>query len=289
MRIRTILVPIDGTEVTERALEAAYQVAALIGAHIDVLHVRADSKSAVPLLGEGMSGAMIEEMIQLADKEADSREHRAHEVFERLRVKHGTPLSDAPGPSEGVTVRWVEMIGREDEITAHRGRLSDLTVVPRPTTESNLGLSMVLNAAVFESGGPVLVVPPEATPTIGKKIAIFWNGSAEAARAVASAMLFIERADKVAVLTVGTDRTRGEGAAELTEFLMWHGVEVETRVLDRESDKSPAQTLLSGTEAFGADLLVMGAYTRGRFRQLILGGVTQHVLGHATLPVFMAR
>lgn len=289
MRIRKILIPIDGSDATERALDAGLSVAETLGAHARVLHVRPDSRNAVPLLGEGMSGAMIEEMIQLADREAQSRSLRAREVFSRQQAKHGLRVIDAPPGPGGATMGWRESVGREDEVTAHCGRLADLTVVPRPTSESSLGLSMVLNAAVFESGGPVLVVPPDLPASIGKRIAIFWNGSAEAARAVASSMEFIEKADKVGVFTVGTDRTPSESAGELRDFLLWHGVAVEIRVLGREPERVPAATLLAGTDAYGADLLVMGAYTRGRFRQLILGGVTQHVLAHATLPVLMSR
>ncbi len=289
MRFRKILVPLDGSDATERALDITLSLAKTLNAHVEALHVRADSKSAVPLLGEGMSGAMIEEMIQLADKESAARAVRAREVFGRQQAKHGLPtVSSPPGPGQP-TMCWREMVGREDEVTAHCGRLADLTVIPRPTSESSLGLSMVLNAAVFESGGPVLVVPPALPPSLGRRIAIFWNGSAEAARAVASAMLLIENAEKVAIFTVGTDRTPVEGSSELQDFLLWHGVAAELKVLDRESDRVPAATLLSGTDAYEADLMVMGAYTRGRFRQLILGGVTQHVLNHATLPVLMSR
>jgi nucleotide-binding universal stress UspA family protein len=289
MRFRKILVPLDGSEATERALDATLSLAKTLNAHVDALHVRADSKSAVPLLGEGMSGAMIEEMIQLADKESSARAVRAREAFGRQQTKHAVPtVSSPPGPG-GPTICWREMVGREDEVTAHCGRLADLTVIPRPTSESSLGLSMVLNAAVFESGSPVMVIPPKLPDSLGKRIAIFWNGSAEASRAVASAMMLIEKADKVGVFTVGTDRTPAEGGGELRDFLLWHGVAAELKLLEREPDKVPAATLLAGTDAYGADLMVMGAYTRGRFRQLILGGVTQHVLNHATLPVLMSR
>jgi len=289
MRIRTLLVPVDGSEATTTALDASMRVAHELSAHVDALHVRTDAKSAVPLLGEGMSGAMIEEMIDLAEREATARAERAYKSFEKLVETHKLPIVEQGPSPDGGSICWVDEAGREDEITAHRGRLADLTVVPRPTADSDLGLTMILNAAVFESGGPVLVVPPNGMDTVAKRIAVFWNGSAEAARAVATAMAFVERAEMVSVFTLGSDKTPAGVGEELKRFLGWHDVKAETRVLELETGRSPSQTLLEQAGTYGADLLVMGAYTRGRFRQLILGGVTRHVLEHATLPVLMTR
>ena len=82
MSIKTILVPVDGTEAARPALETAFAVAKEFSAHVDVLHVSADPKDAVPLLGEGMSGAMIEEMIEYAEKESGERAASARRMFD---------------------------------------------------------------------------------------------------------------------------------------------------------------------------------------------------------------
>lgn len=288
MPIRTILAPIDGTEAAWPVLDAAFTVGRDLPAHIDVLHVRADSKNAVPLLGEGMSGAMIEEMIDLAEKEASGRAKSARDMFDDLRGRHSVPIAEtAPGP-DGASVTWIEETGREDEVTAQRGRLADLIVIARPTPEMDVTSRMTLNAAIRETGRPVLVVPPEPPQSLGRKVAVAWNGSAEAARAVRLAMDVISRAEEVSVLTVEGERTSGARAAEFAAYLAWHGITARIRTLEY-AERFAGEELLKACGDMGADLLVMGAYTQSRVRQLILGGVTRHVLEVAELPVVMAR
>ena len=157
------------------------------------------------------------------------------------------------------------------------------------------GATLTLNAALFDSGRPVLVTPPgdqggASKPfSVGGHVAISWNGSAEAARSVGSAMGLISKADKVTVLTVDSDRTSAARAPELADYLEWHGVVPDTRTFSADSGPSIGEALLAECGTLGVDLLVMGAYTHSRVRQLILGGVTRHVLEQATLPLFMAH
>ncbi|MFQ5619515.1 MAG: universal stress protein, partial [Rhodospirillales bacterium] len=147
---------------------------------------------------------------------------------------------------------------------------------------------MTLNAALFETGRPVLVAPPSAPAVLGRKVAISWNGSAQAARAVAAALPYIMRSDGVVILTVESDRTSASAAPELAAYLAWHGVRAETKFFS-PTNRSIGAALLKECADAGADLLVMGAYTHSRMRQLILGGVTRHVLAEATVPLFMAH
>ncbi len=287
MSIKTILVPIDGTETSRTALDAACLVGRDLSAHIEVLHVANDPKDAVPLLGEGMSAAIIEEMIHLAETEAAERSARAEAMFEDARTRFDLALQDTPPSGDGGSMELVQRVGREDELTAEKGRLADLIVATRPTEHSEASLTMTINAGLFETGRPVLVVPPKTPQTIGKKIAVSWNGSAEASRAVAAAMPLISRSEGVVIMTAENDRTLSGVAPQLANYFAWHGVSAETRTLPGNSQVG--QVLLEDCIAVGADLLVMGAYTHSRMRQLILGGVTKHVLGNAELPVLMAH
>ncbi|MCG8508878.1 MAG: universal stress protein [Rhodospirillales bacterium] len=287
MPIKTILVPLDGTDAAEPVLHTAFSVCRNLSAHLEVLHVRADSKNAVPLLGEGMSGAMIEEMIDLAEQEADTRADKARAMFDKILKEFEFPIQDAPG-ADGPSAAWVERTGREDEATAQRGRLSDLIVVARPTPDSDVSSRMTLNAAIRESGRPILIVPPGEEGVIGKKVGIAWNGSAEAARAVRLSMAFVCAADEVLILTAEGGTTRAAAASELAGYLAWHGISAKTRTF-AIADRAGGEDLLRECGQEQVDLLMMGAYTQSRVRQLIMGGVTRHVLSEATLPVVMAR
>ena len=288
MPIKTILVPLDGTEGAQLVLDTAFTVAQHLAAHVEVLHVRADSKNAVPLLGEGMSGAMIEEMIDLAEKEAMNRAQKARAMFEEACRRLSLPVVDAPPGPEGPSAAWVDETGREDEVTAKRGRLADLIVVARPTPDSDVTFRMTLNAAIRETGRPVLVIPPSGAKMVGHKVAIAWNGSHESSRAVRLAMTFVESAEEVFVLTAEGGNTRACAASQLANYLAWHGIQAKTRTFEI-ADRAGGEDLLKECKGVGADLLIMGAYTQSRVRTLILGGVTSHVLGHVDMPVVMAR
>ena len=292
MSYRSILVPLDGTEADDRALACAYQIAKISNSHLNVLHVQADSKEAVPLLGEGMSGAMIEEMIDLADRDANERSKLAHQKFDKFVADHDVTILERPVGEESLnspSVHWVEKIGREDEIVSRGGRISDLTIMARPKSDTERPSLMTLHAAIFETGKPVLIVPPEMPAEMGKRILVAWNGTSEAAAAVAASLPFLKRAEAITVLTVETEKALNRiSGEELLRNLAWHGVTATTLGVSPGVDSVRA-TILAQCEQMNADLLVTGAYTHSRLIQIILGGVTRHLIAEAKIPVLAAH
>jgi len=286
--VNTILCPLSGAPENEEVLDKAYSVAKDLNSHLEVLHVEPEAKESIPLLGEGMSVAMVEDMISMAEKEASERVTRARKMFDDSIKKHNAKLADKPSGEKEMTVSWRHEHGREDEVVARLGRLNDLIVVARPGDSDDVLTPMTLNAAIFESGRPVLVVPPGASESRRKRIAISWNGSVQSARAVSTAVRVLEQADAVMVLTADSFRTSGARGPELAQYLEWHGITPDTKVFEAPAG-SVGPRLLEECEKFGADLLVSGAYTHSRMRQLILGGVTKYVLGHAKIPMLMAH
>lgn len=289
MSVKSILVPLDGSAAGKSALEAAYKVASTQSAHIEVFHVQADSKEAVPLLGEGMSGAMIEEMIDLADKDASDRSHAAHVMYEEFRTAHNIPVVEEGPAPDGASISWRQEVGREDEVIAYRGRRTDLIVVGRPSAEVDRPVLMTLHAAIFETTKPVLLAPPELPESFGKKIAIAWNGSAQAARAVSNALPFLKAADEVLITAVATERSSARlRGTELRAHLQWHGVDPHRREVSLNNN-TVGEAILGMCAEENVDLLVTGAYTHSRMIQIILGGVTRHLIEQAAIPVLMSH
>ncbi len=202
--------------------------------------------------------------------------------------RHSLPVAERAADASGASVAWLKEHGREDEVIAWRGRLSDLIVVGRPGDSDDVLTPMVLNAAIFETGRPVMVVPPKSKSLTRKRVAISWNGSQQSARAVSSAIKILEQAEAVMVLTADSFRTSGARGPELAAYLEWHGIKPDTKIFEAPAG-SVGPKLLQECTSFGADLLVTGAYTHSRMRQFILGGVTKHVLGHAQIPMLMAH
>lgn len=283
---KTILVAVSDDVSGRAPLDAALAVGRHFGSHVSALHVKADPSNAVPLVGEGMSGVMVEEMISAAEQQADERAKQARAVFDELRERCAAPLVQAP-PHPGFSVAWREEIGREEDIIARCARLADLVVLGRPVAERELPSVMSLNAALMESGRPLLVAPPEVPDAIGTRIAVAWNGSAEAARAVSAALPLLVGAEQVHLFAARESESDPVlSPAELCAYLAWHGITADCHHAPTGHGHT-GELLLSEVGRLGCDLVVMGAYTHSRLRQLILGGVTRHMLHHATVPVLM--
>ena len=288
MAIRKLLLPLTGTAAGEAALATALQIARIWNAHVLALHVRVDSRDVAPLAGEGLSGAMIEEMMTATERESNDRAHAVRAMFDRFAAQQQVTLGEPVPGTEAATASFAAVIGREEDLVAQQARLADLTVVPHPEGTEEVSSSDALHAVLFDSGRPVLIAPHEAPATIGRRICIGWNGTAESAAAVMSAIPWMQRAEAVRILTSDDYQRRGPAGRDLVEYLALHDIDAEVTTF-RPVDREVGAGLLRAAGEFGADLMAMGAYSHSRLRQLILGGVTRHILERARLPVMFNR
>ena len=287
MAFRIILVSVSGADNSRVLLDSAFILAKHLNTHLHVLHIRSDPRETIPVLGEGMSVGMIDDMTRIAEEECSSRQTQARAKYDECLIKYPTQETDNPSV-KGNTVSWTEIRGREDDVVAKLGRLSDIIIVSRPNVEVAVGHTLVLNAALFDTGRPVLVVPPKGIGVIGKKIVVSWNGSAQSARAVSSALPILKNADEINVFTIENKSTPDELSLGVSEYMTYHGISCSIRKLSGNGT-SVGEALLKEANFIDADMIVMGAYTHSRMRQLILGGVTRHVLENSDLPLLMAH
>lgn len=276
MSIHSILVPLDGDTDNAAVLQTALNIARHFPAHVDVFHVRADSRDVAPMFGEGMSGEMMEEMIASAEQAANEQAERVEQLF----TKHAS-ASD--------TAHWMMLEGREDDLVAKRGRLSDLIVAARANENSSPMRDMTLHAALFESGRPVLMLPPNPDIfDLPETVAVAWNGTAQAARAVQGAMPFITRAKAVHVLTCESTRTEVTAADELADYLRRWGVTADVHAFPPK-DGDVGSAILLEADKIRAGLVVSGAYSHARMMQAVLGGVTTALMDDAPVPVLFSH
>jgi nucleotide-binding universal stress UspA family protein len=292
MAYRRLLLPLTGTAAGEAALATALMVARIWSAHLHCLHVRVDARDVAPLAGEGLSGAMIEEMMAATERESGERAGRVRALFERFTATHGD-LTMASNPDTalkvpGVTLSFESIAGREEDVVAQQSRLYDMAVVPHPEADEDVSSSDALHAVLFDSGRPVLIAPRMAPEVLGSRVAIAWNGSAESAAAVAAALPWLHRAQAVRILHSEDYQRRGPSAEGIRAYLRWHEIEAEL-VPFKSQTREVGAGLLGAARDFGADLMCQGAYSHSRLRQLILGGVTRHVLENSEIPILMCR
>jgi nucleotide-binding universal stress UspA family protein len=283
--IRKIFVPLTGAEGDLSALAAAFATAVHLGAHVDAALLRFDQRYYVrPKLSEPLPPGLFEEIASLLS-DHDAAEVQARHHFNEARAVVDAPMVEAPPGPGGLSARWLGL--RPAERIVRDGRLADLLVVGPTTAKEVPRANVVRRAALVTAGRPLLLAPAKVPGTIGKRVAVAWNGNASSAQAVAAALPFLAKADAVHVLTIVTDKTRSSEGERLVDYLLWHGITARTEIL--QASDSVGDLLLGSAARLDADLLVMGGYVQNRLQELLLGGVTAYVFSHAKLPILVAR
>lgn len=286
MSVKKILVPLAGRPSDSEVLGTALSIAGDFGAQIVALFARPDPTEALPYLGDGVSGQVIEDLLQAAREGADDASARVLKMLEAAAAKAGFPIvgkgAEPPLPS----VRFLDVTGRRDEVVASHSRLSDLIVFGESAT--GIAGGTALEAAMMSAGRPVLIAPKKSWAPVGGSVAIAWDESAEAARAVTAAIPFLEKARKVTILCIGDKELNPDPGSTLADYLALHGVVADVHLVDARG-RAAGEVLLETAKKAGTDLLVMGGYSHSRLLEFIIGGVTQHIRSHATIPVLMAH
>lgn len=275
MSAHTILAIVTGEPSDRAVLDAALAVAAPEAVEITALHVKADPQAVIPLLGDGLTGVMAGEVIAAIERDAAARAAQARAVFDRWSRERKVAIEppQATQTVSGVAAVWRELTGREDDAAAYLGRNADLLVIARREDMHGMG---TVEACLFSSGRPVLLAPTAPSAKFGSHVGVFWNGGCQAARAVGDAMLLLGNAQRVTIYTTGAEGpapTAGDLARRLTRMGITTLVDLVSPGLN-----STANALLSAAERDGVDFIVMGGYGHGRFREMILGGVTRVVI-----------
>jgi nucleotide-binding universal stress UspA family protein len=176
------------------------------------------------------------------------------------------------------------------DILAHLARRYDLSIVKQSEPE-RAGADHIIEAALFGSGRPVLVVPYIQKEGLKlDRVLLCWDGSRSAARAFADALPLLARSSKVDVITIATkDENKGElPGADIAHHLARHQLKVDLKRLVAPNT-NVASTILSHAADISADLIVMGGYGHSRLREFVLGGATREILASMTVPTFMSH
>jgi nucleotide-binding universal stress UspA family protein len=265
-------------------LAHAAQLARKHDAKVNVVHCRAQAKDLMPQ-GVPLSDFARKVMMEQASELANRQENHLRGILHKLAREFG--LNDDPNANGGVTCTFTEMQGRMADVVKHAGRLSDVIVLPKPQRERNLGESS-LKAALYGAGRPVLICPAQLRPdeTFAQHVAIGWNGSLPAARAVASSLDIMNGADRVSILTGGKVQANGPTAEELLDYYALRGIKGE---IVRFDGKDPATELLKTCQSIGASLLVTGAYSHSHETEMLFGGNTERIVDKTDMPILMAH
>jgi len=284
---RYILVPSTGGTTDIPVLHTALIVARISSAHICVLYTYPDIMDAVIGLAPA-AGPGYDEMIRRIERRIAGRRAEAERRFLDFCEMQGLRVTANPATVNGPSAEFHQEVGDQRQKLAEYGRASDLVVLGRIHEDPALA-RLRLVTAIMDTGRPVLIASNNAALADIGTVAIAWKDTPGSAKAVSAALPFIEKAERVLVLTVREDqRSEQRSAIRLLEALRYHNPSVTLHDLARQ-DCPAVETMLDRVTSDAIDLLVMGAYSHNRVRELVFGGFTRHVLNTATPTVLMAH
>lgn len=278
--MKTILVPVEQHSIIHNVFDASVVLAELFGSYIEGAAVGVDLPE-VPVMDIAVGIPSVWDP-EIRKEMADA----ACQTFENYFTAKGLPKAD--DQVSGVRWHWHPAGPTTDNMLGAEARCFDVTVVGRPNPKDKNPRLTTVESVLFDSGRPVLVVPPEPVKTLDKHTVIAWNGSSETARAVAFAEPFLRKSKRVTVLGIEGWDLSGPSAGELGRMLQLSGIPAEVTMLEKPAEEYGVVILRTARE-LGCDLLIKGAYTQSRLRQMIFGGATNTILHETTIPVLFAH
>jgi nucleotide-binding universal stress UspA family protein len=278
MKLKALLPLITHPDPNSDAVAAhAVAVARQLGADLHVLVVNVD----IPPVSNALSNLLLDLPSKIREAEERSRARGAHllDCVGRQASAAGVSLS-----TEEVSAGFAFLY----EKAATSARYFDVDLVGwengNPTSRA------LAEAVIFGAGRPTILLPEHQDVDTFKHIAIAWDGSRVAARAVADAQLLLARCEKASVITIVGEKPLDEPHAgeHLTEGLRKRGLQAEA-IRVEAGDVPVGVTLQEQAIQRGASLLVMGGYGHSRVRDFILGGATEAVLDDLRLPVLLSH
>lgn len=285
--MRSILVPVADRPECQAALKQAFKMADELSANVTGCHLRPQreetrkSKERHFLLQFGRNDS---DEKKLTGKQVDLRSKAARRLFTSIAQSRDFKLVDRPPLGKARSAMWYEMVGSLDRLFRIAGPVADFSVLSRPKSRSSGQSVEFVLSAVLHSGKPVMLLPQKGSRSVGKDVLIAWNQSIEAARAVSAALPLLTKAASVTICSCGPENSVGPKSAALSNYLKMWGVKAR-RVSTRGRDV--VAELEETYKEAGSDLIVMGAYSRTRLREIVFGGMTEHMLFHSNKPVFM--
>jgi nucleotide-binding universal stress UspA family protein len=291
MNIKTILVAVSGGSASTGAVELACLLARRFGAHVEGFHAKADPQDLFTYSADGFGMAVSAEFIDRFVSDAAAVASKTKAAFLAALARHDIELSSsAPAsipPRAGCSASWREETGFGSTLVTRRARFFDLTVLGRSERVVDQPHSDAVEQTLVHSGRPILLAPATPPRDIGQTVAIGWNGSPEAVRALVAALPFLAVARKTFVITVGEKHR--DSAASMIDYLNAHAIAATLEHVSAVANVGPGQQLLGAARDLDADLLAMGAYGHLPWREYLFGGATREVVDVSLLPVLLSH
>jgi nucleotide-binding universal stress UspA family protein len=285
MSVVKILVPVAGVARDRFALATAFAAAKPFHSHIVAMFVHADPRESVPYGELPLSPDIVQDLIDTAGDLEKASSKAARSTLASMAAEAGIRIVATPQRSDSVTVSYEEIRGHLPRALDREARLCDLVVFPPIRETDDQDVSEAFVRTLTKLGRPVLLSAEHLPEEIGRRVAVGWDGSIACAHALTAALPYLRGAEIVEILSVqnGAPPTNGN---DVGAYLALHGITCSQRLIPR-GDASTAEALLDTAAHDGFDMLVAGGYGHSQLVESIFGGVTEHIVSHPKIPVFM--
>ena len=275
--IKDIVVNLSVGELTSLAGDYAVSIAATFDAHVAGIAFVYD-----PIVPGSGAGYIPAEVFETQQRDNVAATRAALDRFAAASARAGVS-------AEPLTLS-VSFASAGDQF-GRIARRFDLAIVGQAEPETSAVKATIVEAALFDSGRPVIVVPYiQKAPLKLDRVMVCWDGSRAAARAIADAMPLLERAGLLEVVIIANEPGKQDEieGADMGQHLARHGLNVEVKRMNY-GNLEVADALLSHAADFDADFIVMGGYGHSHLREFVLGGATRSILRSMTAPVLMSH
>jgi nucleotide-binding universal stress UspA family protein len=274
MHLARLLLPIDQHGTTDACVASAVTLAQRFGVVLEVLYPCPPPWQRLPYSSE-LSPYAVQELIEVERKQAAAERRSAKKWCQKQAKAHAK-----------VRVEFAAAEGLVTQVVAGHARLADFSVVPSRTEGEGTFWEDVRDGALFDSGRPMLVVPPGAACRPTGTVVIGWKDRPEAVRAIAAAAPFLGKAKRVRLVAVAEEDQADPSLEAMADYLAQAGLKVRPSRIP-QNGRDAGEALVEEASKEKDVLLVMGAFGHGRLRERVFGGATQSVLRNTTVPVLM--
>jgi nucleotide-binding universal stress UspA family protein len=284
--MKIITVPVAKRKECHYLLETAFQLADDLDANVSGLHIRPHREESIGADYGIISPIAMNNMSQWykADLDDELESQAAAELFKEYSDDNDFNFRNQTANDMEESSLWREMVGDPQSVFSVVGPVSDLMLVSRPKKKSSGQAKQFLSAALFNTGRPVLILPQQKLKSVGKQVLIAWDQKDSVMQSIASSLPLLKRAEQVNILSAGPDNRARPKAKHLQDYLKAWGIDSEVKFT---KGLKVHDEIIDTYQATGSDLLLMGAYSRGRFTEWFMGGFTKYILTDSNIPTLM--
>ena len=275
--MRNILLPFEYIETIPHLIDCAVSLAKKYNSSVSgvAIHQRIDSFIA-------QEGSIVFDSLHHDENKEEAIKYK-EKFIEHINIlkKSDTDLKD-------LKYKWLSEELENQKYLGDLSRVYNVVIISRPYQELQSASLSSIQTTLFDGGRPVMLIPMNKQIDIGMKVVISWNCTTESSRAVFAALPILKQASDVTILTVEKVITDGPSGEQVSELLASHGIDAKPVTISGD-EKKIGDSILDFSQSVDADLIVKGAYTQSRLREIIFGGATRHLMLHSEIPIYLVN